>query len=360
MVSRPLVLVADDDEAIAQLMSLALRDTCDTVVALDGAQAMRLLDQHPQVLGVVTDQRMPGATGIEVLQHAARVVPLAARIIATASNDLDDIRDAINVAHVHRFLCKPVNIKHVQQTVRDALHLAGLEGANARLVKELQEKNELLVRALGRVQDHERRLEREVEERTRELRHAMAELEKLALRDGLTGLYNHRYFQEALTHELARAARYNYPVGLVFLDIDHFKAFNDQHGHPRGDELLRGVARILVNTGELPEVRFRGRTSDIAARYGGEEFVVILPQTPREGTILRAHRLRESVAEFPFVGGETQPLGRITASVGVASYPEDAVSKADLIALADAAMFRAKRGGRNRVEVAAPEQPAPP
>lgn len=358
MSHKPLVLVADDEEAIARMLCRALEGQFSPLMALGGVEAMALIDRTPNLAAIITDQNMPGAHGVEVLQHASRVQPGAGRVIITASSNLSDLRDAINVAHAHRFLCKPVSLVHVVEAVRDAAHLAGLEDHNRRLVSELKDKNELLTRALGQVQEHERRLEREVDERTRELRVAMTELEQMALRDGLTGLYNHRYFQEALAHELARGARYGHTVGLVFLDVDHFKVFNDTHGHPKGDELLRQVGRILLNNGELPDVKFRGRTSDIAARYGGEEFVVILPQTPREGTILRAERLRESVANHRFDGADKQPLGRITCSVGVASFPDDGTSQVDLIHAADQAMFRAKRSGRNRVVVAGADAPS--
>jgi diguanylate cyclase (GGDEF)-like protein len=242
-----------------------------------------------------------------------------------------------------------VRIAELVEVVQDAVRTARLESENERLVAELSEKNRLLTKALAAVQESERRLEREVDERTKELKSANAELEKLALRDGLTGLYNHRFFQEALTTELARAARYGNPVSLIFIDVDHFKNYNDLCGHPAGDELLRQLARLLVVTEDKPEVRFRGRLSDIAARYGGEEFVIILPMTDREGACIRADRIRLMIAEHNFPRREVQPAGFVTVSVGVAAYPRDALDKVTLIQLADDAMLHAKRSGRNRV-----------
>jgi diguanylate cyclase (GGDEF)-like protein len=124
------------------------------------------------------------------------------------------------------------------------------------------------------------------------------------------------------------------------IDIDHFKSYNDRHGHPKGDELLIKVAE-LVKEGL--------RKTDIAARYGGEEFAVILPETGKEGARLVAERLRKNVESYPFPGRESQPLGRLTLSVGVATYPEDADSVMRLVAKADENLYKAKDGGRNRV-----------
>src|SRR6185437_1651804 len=125
----------------------------------------------------------------------------------------------VNHGRVHRFLSKPVRIADLVEVVKEAARTAMLENENTRLVSELAERNRLLTKALAAVQESERRLERQIDLRTKELVEANKELEKLALRDGLTGLYNHRFFQEALTTELARAARYGHPLSLIFLDV---------------------------------------------------------------------------------------------------------------------------------------------
>ena len=209
----------------------------------------------------------------------------------------------------------------------------------------------MLTKALSRLQDQERRLHNEVAKRTRESTLAIAELEKIALRDGLTGLFNHRYFQESLAAELARAARHQQRVSLIFLGVDHFKNFNDLNGHPKGDALLVTLVKILTTTGDLPEVRFHGRRSDITARYGGEEFVVILPQTDRAGATFRAECLRENVANYSFDNGSFQRGGRVTVNIGVGVFPDDAFGKVELIEAADKMLFLAKRSGRNNVKV---------
>ena len=131
-----------------------------------------------------------------------------------------------------------------------------------------------------------------------------------SLRDPLTGLYNRRYFFEYLETEASRANRYDKEFSILMIDVDHFKKYNDTHGHPKGDGILKGVAKILKDT---------VRKSDTAARYGGEEFVIIFPETGVEEASLVAEKLRMEVETHDFPGGETQPLGRITISQGVAS-----------------------------------------
>lgn len=351
---RPRVLIVDDEPAIREMLLAALKQEFEVRLAESGADALERLGAEPAD-AVLADQMMPGLTGIELLERVASSHPATARLLFTASDRVENVRDAVNRAHVHRFLDKPIRLGELREAIRGALREQGLEEENRRLLVEVKEKNALLQRALSEVQDHERRLQNEVESRTAELRAAMAELERLALRDGLTGLYNHRFFQEAVAAELARAARFGHQVGLVFLDVDHFKNYNDALGHPAGDELLRQLGRILTDTGEIPELHFHGRLTDIAARYGGEEFVLLLPQTDKRGTTVRAERLRATIEAFPFVGQEIQPGGTLTVSLGVAVFPDDAVTKQALIESADRALYRAKRGGRNRVRVAGDE-----
>jgi diguanylate cyclase (GGDEF)-like protein len=165
------------------------------------------------------------------------------------------------------------------------------------------------------------------------------ELERLSVTDRLTELYNHGYLQQRLDEELNRADRFNHPLGLIMLDIDDFKAFNDAYGHPRGDAVLKGVSQVI---------KANLREMDIAARYGGEEFVVLLPETELEGVVAVAERIRAQFAEMAMAAFEDAPVGR-TVSVGVASYPEHARTPSKLVDAADKAMYRAKRSGKNRV-----------
>ncbi len=161
--------------------------------------------------------------------------------------------------------------------------------------------------------------------------------ERLATTDGLTGLVNHRSFQARLADHLAAAQRYGKQVSLLLTDIDHFKAVNDTYGHPVGDVVLQQVARILQR---------EARTTDVAARYGGEEFALVMPETDLEGALRTAERIRDKVgrALFRTEQGEL----RVTLSIGVATFPGDATTHAQLVERADGGLYHAKRHGRNR------------
>lgn len=164
--------------------------------------------------------------------------------------------------------------------------------------------------------------------------------EHLATVDGLTGLYNHRYFQQRLIQEIKRANRTGSKLSLILMDIDYFKHYNDNLGHPAGDKLLGQLAKILLGC---------VRTIDVVARYGGEEFAVILVDTGALDAYEVGERIRVSVEQYEFDGRETQPNGKVTISIGIASYPENAFSKDDLIKLADDALYKAKYISKNKV-----------
>lgn len=176
--------------------------------------------------------------------------------------------------------------------------------------------------------------------RTKEVDAITNELKELSIRDGLTGLFNHRYFYNKLTEELNRAKRYASNLSILMLDIDDFKHYNDTNGHPEGDELLKAIGVII--RGNL-------RDTDIACRYGGEEFAIILPETEKESAVTFAERLRYAISNHEFSGKETQPGGNITVTIGVCSYPDDSLELRDIVKKADAALYRAKREGKNRV-----------
>jgi diguanylate cyclase (GGDEF)-like protein len=166
--------------------------------------------------------------------------------------------------------------------------------------------------------------------------------------DGLTGLKNHREFKEAFAAECLRAKRYQRGLGMMMLDVDHFKNYNDTHGHPQGDILLKKLAELI---GE------NLKDTDVVARYGGEEFAVLLFETTKQEAVNVAERLRHMVEWCKFPKEETQPGGKITVSVGVSGYPDDGDNMETLLSAADAALYRAKRAGRNRVIAAGDNAP---
>lgn len=169
-------------------------------------------------------------------------------------------------------------------------------------------------------------------------------LEYLAVTDGLTGLYNHRFFRQRLEDEFERARRYDLPLSCLIMDIDNFKMVNDTYGHLQGDTILRGIASCSLQT---------VRKSDIVARYGGEEFVVIMPQTGIEGATAQAERIRREIAQCHFEGMPENH--HVTVSVGVAIFDSATMLDCEaLMRVADAALYTAKKEGKNRIVVGQP------
>jgi diguanylate cyclase (GGDEF)-like protein len=166
------------------------------------------------------------------------------------------------------------------------------------------------------------------------------EREEEAIRDGLTKLYNFRYFMNALEREISRGKRFNGTFSLLMIDIDYFKQYNDRLGHLKGDRILSTLTSLLeLNT----------RKIDIVARYGGEEFTIILPGIEKDNAFLIANKLRELIDYYNFPDQEGQPSGNLTISTGLASFPEDAQDAKELIDNADKALYKAKELGRNQV-----------
>ena len=173
---------------------------------------------------------------------------------------------------------------------------------------------------------------------------ALATAEAQATHDKLTGLNNRHYMHEWLERELKRAARHGRPLGAILMDLDYFKRINDEYGHGAGDQVLREIAAALKRS---------SRQSDIACRYGGEEFLLLMPESPLEATVRRAEQLRGEIAKLDLFY-QKRPLGRVTLSAGIAVFPEHGPDQDTLLRNADAALYRAKQGGRDRVAIAQP------
>ncbi len=169
-------------------------------------------------------------------------------------------------------------------------------------------------------------------------------LEREATTDGLTGLSNVKNFKDKFAQELSRASRHGRALSVFLFDVDNFKHYNDQNGHPAGDQCLRITADLLKKNTRL---------SDLPARYGGEEFVVLLPETDGRGALAFAEKIRTTIAATDYPFREKQPLGCVSISGGVASFPDQGKDVESLIKAADAALYRCKEAGRNRVAAAA-------
>lgn len=174
----------------------------------------------------------------------------------------------------------------------------------------------------------------------RDMERLHREAHRLSLVDPLTGLWNFRKLDLDLHSHLTKARRYGHPVSFLMIDIDNFKNFNDEHGHIAGDTVLKCIAAVISDA---------VRDADEVYRYGGEEFCVLMPETPKDGAVQVAERIRESVQQACFTLDESGTECRLTVSIGIATFPEDALEIGDLIKRSDFALYDAKRSGRNRV-----------
>lgn len=166
--------------------------------------------------------------------------------------------------------------------------------------------------------------------------------QQLAITDSLTGLFNRRFFMEKLREEIKRNERFNHPLSIILIDVDDFKSYNDTHGHLKGDDLLRNLSTILKKN---------VRSVDFVCRIGGEEFMVILPETDFAAAFKIAEGLRKAVEQYPFAHQETQPGGKLTISLGVATSIKGEKDLLKLVQTADDALYQAKRTGKNRIGI---------
>jgi diguanylate cyclase (GGDEF)-like protein len=265
---------------------------------------------------VITDIIMGRMNGLELLREIKRIHHETLVVIMTSQASLEAATTALREG-AYDFLVKPF----------DDLILISALVDRAREKLMLQARNQLLTEQLVGY--------------TGELERLNKSLRDVAEKDWLTGLFNRRYLRRALDSEISRSMRHTRTFSLILLDVDHFKIYNDTHGHLAGDEVLRGVARILQEI---------GRTEHLCARYGGEEFVVLMPEANHKAALAAAERIRRAVEEYKFDERETQPEGAVTVSLGVATFPQDGPDGDALIGRADAALYHAKEKGRNCVQ----------
>jgi len=264
--------------------------------------------------------------GTRTVGRIHEIKEILERSFGKKAGDVDSLIDAVadkSIEIISSFEIHPGNMKPFSQILQETNEeLSNLSISNVYLMLELKQAKE------------------KAERLAHDLKDANEKLRELASRDGLTGLYNHRFFQEALTQEIARARRYGRPFALVMFDIDLFKKINDTYGHPCGDEVLRCLSKTVGNL---------VRTSDVVARYGGEEFAIILPETDIEGATILAERVREAVEKLEIIARGIRV--KVTVSLGITGYIQGArvAEKAHVIALADKALYISKQSGRNKV-----------
>ncbi len=296
------VLVVDDDQDIRKILNFVLRNSgFDVIEAVDGIDALHKYVEN-EIDIIISDIVMPGMNGLELCQKIKIQEPLKRVyfILLSAKGELDD-------------------------------KITGLElGADEYIPKPFEP-----LEVLARVKTGERIIKLQ-----NMLVHDARYFETLAFTDELTKLYNRRFFKETLNKEYAKAKRYQYPISMILIDIDHFKSFNDRYGHSTGDIVLQTIAYILKKS---------VRESDVVARYGGEEFSILLPNTQRDSAIELAERLRKAVEETKV----QTPYGKlnVTISLGIGFLEKEITNTGslnDIFEQADSALLKAKEAGRNR------------
>jgi len=289
------------------------------------AYALPLLDPQAQERNLPWMLVMLGGTGLLMAAGSFMLWDLATSVVRHADS-LDAPRRPAPAAGASRPAANPETTA-VQQYVQQSDEVDSLMQSFSRMLVTIEQQ-------ASDVNEYARRLDTAY----KELESTSAQLKEFSFKDEVTGLYNRRFFSIRLEEEVSRYRRFNHPVSVVLLDLDGFKAVNDDLGHGAGDETLRAMAEILLK---------QSRGINVICRYGGDEFAVLLVETSKSGARLYADRIRYVLSTWTFAHGR-----RVTASFGIASLPEDVAPAADeLIRAADEALYAAKRAGKNRVSV---------
>jgi two-component system cell cycle response regulator len=298
------IVVVDDDAAIRRLVRFYLRRAgYEVVECTTGAEAREYLARPEAAWDLaVLDRRLPDLDGVVLAHELKSKRDLRTRyvIMLTGEDDQDAKVEGLELG-ADDYITKPFQHAELLARIRAGKRIVDLQ-------KELVEANK--------------------------------RLELLSITDGLTRLYNHRYFQDELARAFDESMRYQRPLSLAIIDIDFFKKVNDTYGHAVGDEMLKAVSKLY---------RDSVRSTDLVARYGGEEFAVMMPETDLEDAITFAEKIRAMI-ESTTMETQAGPLNA-TVSIGVASVPFTRTKTAkDLVVQADKALYRAKRAGRNQVQ----------
>jgi diguanylate cyclase (GGDEF)-like protein len=308
------VLLVDPDTASRTWAAAVLKSAGHPVAQTANAAQARAAQARHQCPVVVIDPELPDMDGYELLRDMLDRWPATRGIVRAADTGLSTARNAIR-AGAADLLPKTL---HAPDQLVEAIR--SVQAAAARLADK-----DALIRKLAAEND--------------ELERVNSVFRRLAIRDGLTALHNRLYFNESLTSGIERARKRGHELVLIFIDVDHFKLYNDTFGHQHGDLLLKQLGKLI---------RGAIRDTDVAARWGGEEFAILASETTLTGGVGLAEKLRTCFEAFPFHGAGSMPGGAVTASAGVAALHADD-NERELVHRADRALYRAKASGRNRV-----------
>jgi len=312
------VLYVEDNkeaqQAVGELLGLFFNDIVTAVDGVDGLEKFKVGNFDM----VISDIKMPRMNGIDMAKSIRKTSPDTAIIIATAHQESEYLLECIRCS-VDGYLLKPIDIEQLQESI-------------------LKVANQIYCDRAAEV--YEKQLKEEVEERTKELNLAHSKLISMVNKDSMTGLYNRRYFNEISNTLLQISKREDSVISALMVDIDRFKVVNDNFGHLVGDQVLKKVAKIMMDL---------VRDSDIVVRFGGEEFIVLLPGTDLKGAGLIAQKIRHAV-ELAEVSVDKETVVKVTVSIGIAACDcHNDIDIDDLVHRVDVAMYDAKRSGRNKV-----------
>lgn len=342
---RHTIMVVDDEPTNLSLFFKLLSRDYNVIEAVNGNTALNYIKNmdHPEDIAlIVSDQRMPEMTGVELFKHTSERIPETVRIIVTGYMDYDTVVNSINDAHIYKFITKPIEREEFLLTIQRAIEHYETKQQLNEYINNLEAKVATRTDALRR--------------KNIELREAYRALKKLSVTDQLTGFYNRHFLEEYIRRDVDFSIRaytnwlhqgpHEQPIAsdLTFfmIDIDHFKAVNDKYGHTVGDKVLIQMCEIINSV---------FRDSDFLVRWGGEEFLAISRFVSRKNAKIIANRLKETVANNHFKIGQNNTI-HCTCSTGFAHFPfiqkqPTLISWKEVINIADKALYAAKHSGRN-------------
>jgi diguanylate cyclase (GGDEF)-like protein len=302
-----ILLVDDEDDTRITLAELLAMNGFKVIETGTGTEALRIL-QDQSVDLVISDLFMPGVDGIALTKAMHEKSITTPVIVMTGFASIETAVESMK-AGASDYINKPFNLEHIKIVINRTLETKRLQ--------QLAQQKEYY--------------------------------ENLSNIDALTELHNYRYFNQVLQLEIERQKRYRRPLSLMMLDIDDFKLCNDTFGHLVGDVVLKQIAALIKKM---------TRGCDYTARYGGEEFAIILPETTKQEAVIVAERIRSAVEEFSFDTGPKCNSKKLTITIGLASFPDDAQEKKALLVKADQRLYFGKAFGKNRVCVSDPREAA--